>query len=41
VSEPNITPLLHDWIDGDQGSLEALTPLVYDQLHRSASTTLS
>lgn len=37
VSDPNITRLLHDWVQGDQRSLEALTPLVYDQLHRIAS----
>ena len=37
MSNPNITRLLHDWVEGDQQSLEALTPLVYDQLHRIAA----
>lgn len=31
-----ITSLLRHWSDGDQGALEALTPLVYDELHRIA-----
>ncbi|HNP62810.1 MAG TPA: sigma-70 family RNA polymerase sigma factor [Woeseiaceae bacterium] len=37
MSDPNITRLLHDWVEGDPQSLEALTPLVYDQLHRIAA----
>ena len=37
MSDPNITRLLHDWVQGDKKSLEALTPLVYDQLHRIAA----
>lgn len=37
MSDPNITRLLHDWVEGDKQSLEALTPLVYDQLHRIAA----
>ena len=37
MSDPNITRLLHDWAEGDQKSLDALTPLVYDQLHRIAA----
>jgi len=37
VSDASITQLLRNWIDGDQESLEALTPLVYDQLHRIAA----
>lgn len=37
MSNPDITRLLHDWVEGDQKSLEALTPLVYDQLHRIAA----
>ena len=37
MSEANITQLLQDWVNGDPKSLEALTPLVYDQLHRIAS----
>jgi len=37
MSDDNITQLLHDWVSGDQGSLDELTPLVYDQLHRIAA----
>lgn len=37
MSDENITQLLHDWVKGDQKSLEALTPLVYDQLHQIAA----
>ncbi len=37
VTDSDITKLLHDWVAGDQRSLDALTPLVYDQLHRIAS----
>ena len=37
VSDSNITQLLHDWVEGDQRSLEALTPLVYGQLHQIAA----
>ncbi len=40
VAEANITQLLHRWIDGDQKSLEALTPLIYDQLHRIAARSI-
>ena len=37
MSDPNITELLRSWVDGDQRSLDELTPLVYDQLHRIAA----
>jgi len=37
VSGSDITQLLRNWVDGDPASLEALTPLVYDQLHRIAA----
>ena len=36
MSNAEITQLLHDWIDGDEQSLETLTPLVYEQLRRIA-----
>ena len=32
----NITQLLHSWSEGDRDAGEALTPLVYDELHRLA-----
>lgn len=31
-----ITQLLQNWVDGDERSLNELTPLVYDQLHSIA-----
>jgi RNA polymerase sigma factor (TIGR02999 family) len=31
-----ISGLLRAWSDGDQGALDRLTPIVYDQLHRLA-----
>jgi RNA polymerase sigma-70 factor (ECF subfamily) len=31
-----VTRLLHDWRRGDQGALDKLMPLVYDELHRLA-----
>ncbi len=37
LSDSSITQLLHDWVKGDEKSLEALTPLVYDQLHQIAA----
>lgn len=37
MPDGNITQLLRDWVDGDQRSLEALTPLVYEQLRRIAA----
>src|SRR5438128_11834055 len=36
VSSPNITELLIDWQQGNQGAIEALTPLIYDELRRLA-----
>jgi RNA polymerase sigma factor (TIGR02999 family) len=33
---PEITQLLQAWSEGDQGALEQLMPLVYDELHRLA-----
>jgi RNA polymerase sigma-70 factor, ECF subfamily len=32
----DVTGLLKAWTAGDQGALEKLTPLVYEQLHRAA-----
>lgn len=32
----DVTRLLGDWMDGDQNALEALMPLVYDELKRMA-----
>ena len=31
-----ITQLLQAWNEGDQGAIEKLVPLVYDELHRLA-----
>jgi RNA polymerase sigma-70 factor (ECF subfamily) len=33
-----ITRLLTDWSSGDQGALDKLFPLVYDELHRMAAS---
>jgi RNA polymerase sigma factor (TIGR02999 family) len=38
---PDITRLLHEWQDGDKDALEALMPLVYDELHHLASRYLA
>lgn len=35
-SSHQITQLLQAWSDGDQGALEKLMPIVYDELHRRA-----
>jgi RNA polymerase sigma factor (TIGR02999 family) len=35
-SHPDVTALLQAWRTGDDGALERLTPLVYDELHRLA-----
>lgn len=35
-AEPQITQLLRAWSEGDQSALDALVPLVYDELHRLA-----
>lgn len=32
----DVSRLLRAWSDGDQGALEELTPIVYDELHRLA-----
>jgi RNA polymerase sigma factor (TIGR02999 family) len=32
----DVSALLRAWSDGDQGALEKLTPIVYDELHRLA-----
>lgn len=32
----DVSNLLRAWTDGDQGALEKLTPIVYDELHRLA-----
>jgi RNA polymerase sigma-70 factor (ECF subfamily) len=32
----DVSALLRAWSDGDQGALERLTPIVYDELHRLA-----
>jgi RNA polymerase sigma factor (TIGR02999 family) len=40
-SPKEITRLLVAWGDGDEAALEALTPLVYQQLHRLAHHYLS
>ena len=36
VSAHEVTLLLRAWSEGEQGALEKLVPLVYDQLHRLA-----
>jgi RNA polymerase sigma factor (TIGR02999 family) len=38
IPGPGITQLLLDWSRGDQSALEALTPLVYDELRRLAAS---
>ena len=35
-----ITAMLHDWSDGKQEALDALLPLVYDELHAQAARFL-
>ena len=37
MTDRSITQLLHGWRAGDDAALEALTPLVYDQLKQLAS----
>lgn len=39
-SPEGITQLLERWSEGDQGALEQLMPLVYDELHRLAGAYL-
>lgn len=36
MTSTDITQLLRSWTDGDEKSLEQLTPLVYEQLHQIA-----
>ena len=36
IDTDNVTLLLRKWSDGDNGALDQLTPLVYDELHRLA-----
>lgn len=36
LSSNDITQLLHAWASGDEGAVEKLTPLVYEELHRLA-----
>lgn len=38
---PNITNILQDWSGGDRASLDALIPLVYEELHRLAHRALA
>lgn len=37
MTDRDITQLLHDWRGGDDGALEELTPIVYDQLRDLAA----
>ena len=32
----DVSAMLRAWSDGDQGALDRLTPIVYDELHRLA-----
>jgi RNA polymerase sigma-70 factor (ECF subfamily) len=41
IVEPNITRLLVEWRQGNQAALDALLPLVYDELHRIASRQMA
>ena len=34
--DSNVSTLLRAWTNGDQGAIHALTPIVYDELHRLA-----
>jgi RNA polymerase sigma factor (TIGR02999 family) len=36
TGSPNVTELLAAWSGGDEAALEALTPLIHDELHRLA-----
>jgi RNA polymerase sigma factor (TIGR02999 family) len=38
---PNVTQLLAAWSTGDHAALEALTPLVHDELHRLAARVMA
>jgi RNA polymerase sigma-70 factor, ECF subfamily len=37
MKPPNVTQLLSSWTDGDGAALEALTPVVHQELHRLAA----
>ena len=37
MDRATITQLLHEWSGGDKAALDALMPVVYDQLHRLAA----
>ncbi len=37
TSPSDVTQLLHDWKNGDRAAVDALTPLVYDELRRLAA----
>jgi RNA polymerase sigma factor (TIGR02999 family) len=39
-SPPNVTEMLNKWKNGDQGVLEKLIPVVYDELRRQAARYL-
>jgi RNA polymerase sigma-70 factor (ECF subfamily) len=39
-TSPNVTQLLIGWSNGDKDALDALMPVVYDELHRQASRYL-
>ena len=39
-STPTVTTLLRDWRSGDEAALDALTPLIYDDLRRIANRHL-
>jgi len=41
VASADITQLLHQWVGGDEESLDELAPLVYRQLHTIASRIFS
>jgi RNA polymerase sigma-70 factor (ECF subfamily) len=40
-SGPQLTQLLRAWSEGDQGALEQLMPMVYEELHRLARRYMS
>lgn len=35
-ADTDVSALLRAWSDGDQDALQALTPIVYEELHRLA-----
>src|ERR1044072_967213 len=37
-AQPDVTALLMAWSNGDENALPSLTPLVYNELHRLASS---